>query len=98
MMELIAAPSRILKQFSTWILLLTGLGDTAHVLLASLADVHVLTSTQLTIANAVLVFVSTAMKLVQQNIALTVGQKADMIDAVNNAPTKPPKTDQPLQP
>lgn len=87
-MNMIPAPGRIFKQWSTIILLFAGIGDLAHVLLASLADLHYLTATQLGLFNAVLAFAAGAAKLVQQNIALTEEQKVDMIAAVESAPTK----------
>lgn len=89
--EMVPAPSRILKQVSTWIVLLTGIGDLVHGLLIVFADQHLLTTGQVTIANAVLLFIAAASKLVQQNIALTVDQKAAVIASVKAAPVKVPK-------
>jgi hypothetical protein len=91
-MEMIPVPSRIFKQISTWIMLLTGLGDAAHAFLSSLFDLHILTGSQLGAMNAGLVFVAVAAKLVQQNIALTQDQKDTLHEAVANAPVKADKT------
>ncbi len=88
MVQLVAAPSRVFKQVSTWILLLTGIGDLVHVLLAVLADLHYLNTTQLALANALLAFAAGVAKLIQQNIALTDAQKDAMIAAVEAAPSK----------
>lgn len=96
----IPAPSRVLKQVSTWILMLAGVGDLAHVFLATLGDMHYVSGTTLGLINAGLVFLAGAAKMVQQNIALTADQKADMIEAVKAAPDKgvpadPPPTESP---
>ena len=97
-MNLIAAPGRAFKTVSMWILMFTGLGDLVHALLAVFSEVHLLNPTQLTIANAVLVFVAGASKLVQQNMALTEDQKEALVESVKNAPTKAPRDGRDTQP
>jgi hypothetical protein len=87
---MVPVPSRILKQASTWILMLIGVLDLAHLLMVTLFDLHAVDSSQLAIGNAVLAFLSGVAKLFQQNIALTDEQKVVMIAAVQNAPSKGP--------
>jgi predicted RNA methylase len=87
-MAMIPAPSRVLKQYSTWILIATGLFDLAHVLLAGMADIHVLTTQQLALANLVLAFLSGAAKLVQQQIAATAEQKVEIVERAASLPVK----------
>lgn len=91
-MNMIPAPSRVLRQVSTWILILMGVGDLAHLLLATLGDLHVLDATQLAVGNATLAFFAGAAKLVQQNIAMTEEQKEAVIASVQAAPTKGPRS------
>ena len=90
-MEMIVAPSRAFKTVSMWILMLTGIGDLAHLMLTTMTDLNYLTPQQLTLANAVLVFFAGAAKLVQQNIAMTPDQKSDAIERIQDAPDKAPK-------
>ena len=88
---IVPVPSRVFRLVSTWILLAMGLGDLAHLLLVTLADLHAVDSTQLATANAVLAFLAGAAKLFQQNIPLTDDQKRDLIAAIQNAPAKGPR-------
>lgn len=88
-MNIIPAPGRVLQQWSTWILIATGVLDLGHTLLAALADLHLLTATQLGVANAALAFAAGVAKLVQQNIALTDVQREAMMAAIQGAPAKP---------
>jgi hypothetical protein len=87
-MTVIPAPGRVAYQWSTWVLILIGVIDLGHVLLASLADLHLLTATQLGIANAAMAFVAGVLKLVQQQIALTDAQREALIASIEAAPRK----------
>lgn len=90
-MELIPAPSRIFKTVSMWIVLTAGMGDLAVGLVAVFADMHIVSTQTLAIVNAVAAFGAGAAKLIHQNIKLTEEQKFDMVEAIQNAPTKEPK-------
>lgn len=87
-MPLIPAPSRVLKQYSTWILIALGLFDLAHVLLAGMAGIHVVTAQQLAVANLVLAFLSGAAKLIQQHIPATAEQKVEIVERAAALPVK----------
>lgn len=93
-MEMIPAPSRVLRQWSTWILSVQGIGDLVHALLAGLLDLHYVTGEQLALINLVLSFAAGMARLIQQNIPMTEEQKTAVIEATQAAPTKPPKDPQ----
>jgi len=88
MAQMIPAPSRVLKQYSTWILIAIGLFDLAHVMLSGMADIHVLSTQQLALANMVLAFCSGAAKLIQQNISATAEQKVEIVERATAIPMK----------
>lgn len=87
-MELIAAPSRIFKHLSTWILLAAGAGDALHVVLTAATELQLLSTSQLAAVNGLFVLLATAAKLIRQDIPLTSAQKQQIVEQVIQAPTK----------
>jgi hypothetical protein len=91
-MNLVPAPTRVLKQWSTWVLLAQGVLDLAVVAWHSLAapDLHFITTDQAIVGNILLTFLAGALKFIQQNIALTEAQRVAIVEAALAAPAKQP--------
>lgn len=92
-MQLVPAPARHFKTWSMWLLILAGLIDLAVFLVKTLTDAHVVTVETLAIANAVLAFLTGAVRLIQQEIAMTAEEKIDTIAVTAAQPMKPGEPD-----
>lgn len=87
-MEMIAAPSRQFRTWSMWLLIATGMFDLTVLFLKSLGDLHVMSAETLAIINAVLVFITGAVRFILQNIPATTEQKTDLVAMAAAQPMK----------
>lgn len=88
-MQLVPAPSRHFKTWSMWLIILAGVVDLTVLLTKQLADIHVVTVEELAVINAVLAFLAGAVRLIQQQIAMTAEEKIDTIAVTAAQPMKP---------
>lgn len=87
-MDIIAAPARQLKTVSFWLVVATGIFDLAMALMQTLGSLHMLSANSIAVFNAIMVFAIGAAKFVAQQIAVTTGEKVDIIAAAAAAPVK----------
>ena len=87
-MQLIAAPSRELKKYSTWVLTALIAFDAAAAILELMAADHSLTLSQVAIGNIVLGALTKVAQLVQQQIPATAEQKVEIVQRAVSLPVK----------
>lgn len=89
-MKLIAAPSRVMRQVSTWVLMAQGILDLCLLSWNSLVspDLHFVDAKTAILGNIVLTFFAGVAKVVQQQIPLTIEQKEAIVESVHALPTK----------
>lgn len=88
---IVPVPSRIYKQWSAWVIAALAIFDVVVGLVAVIGDQHLLSPELFATINGGLATAALALKYVKQNIKFTEEQKADLVEAVAAAPTKPPK-------
>lgn len=88
-MELVPAPSRVFKTYSMWLLIATGVFDLAVVMIKTMTDLHVIGAETALTVNAVMVFLTGVVRLIQQNISTTTDQKVALVESAAEQPMKP---------
>lgn len=90
-LEMVPVPSRVAKQWSTWVALALLIVDVVTGISHVALDKHLMSAEVLALVNSIMAGLAVVLKFVQQNIKLTDDQKETLIEAVQDAPSKPPK-------
>jgi hypothetical protein len=88
-MALIPAPARQFKTWSLILVIITGAGDLAIVMVNTLSADHVIGATTLAVSNAALMFAVGLSRFVAQQIPFTTEQKVDALTVMAQQPMKP---------
>lgn len=87
-MELVAAPARTLRTYSTWLAIAVVLFDSAGGLLETFSSVHLISATTFAAVNAVLVALIPVVKIIKQQLTVTPDQKAAIVADAQATPVK----------
>jgi hypothetical protein len=88
-MEIVAAPARTFKTYSTWLAIAVVLFDGAGGLLETFSSMHLISAATFAAVNAVLVALIPVVKLIKQQLTVTPDQKAAIVADAQAMPVKP---------
>lgn len=91
-MEIVPAPARVFKTYSMWLLIATGVFDLAVVMLKTMTDLHVIGAETALVINAVMVFLTGVVRLINQQIPASTEQKVALVESAASQPMKPGET------